>query len=86
MIIGISLCLIIVDKRVKRWKVVFFEKWSLDSVYTWYFPYLTFQNFQIFRHGDRTPSKLEIYPKAPYNPIYESLGYGQLTDVSIKHF
>lgn len=41
------------------------------------------KNFQIFRHGDRTPSKLEIYPKAPSNSIYESLGYGQLTDVSI---
>lgn len=61
---------------------------------TWYFSFsLTFhvstillENFQIFRHGDRTPSKLEIYPKAPYDSIYESLGYGQLTDVSIfKH-
>lgn len=44
------------------------DKYTLESVHL------------IFRHGDRTPSKLEIYPKAPYNPIYESLGYGQLTD------
>ncbi|XP_043796608.1 venom acid phosphatase Acph-1-like [Apis laboriosa] len=44
------------------------DKYTLESVHI------------IFRHGDRTPSKLEIYPKAPYNSIYESLGYGQLTD------
>lgn len=44
------------------------NKYTLESVHI------------IFRHGDRTPSKLEIYPTAPYNPIYESLGYGQLTD------
>lgn len=37
---------------------------------------------QIFRHGDRTPSKEEIYPKLPYNPIYDTLGYGQLTEVN----
>ncbi|CAD1479973.1 unnamed protein product, partial [Heterotrigona itama] len=34
----------------------------------------------IFRHGDRTPSKAEIYPKLPHNPIYDTLGYGQLTE------
>ncbi|KAK9302832.1 hypothetical protein QLX08_005321 [Tetragonisca angustula] len=34
----------------------------------------------IFRHGDRTPSKEEIYPKLSYNPIYDTLGYGQLTE------
>lgn len=41
-----------------------------------------FFNLQIFRHGDRTPSKAEIYPKLPHNPIYDTLGYGQLTQVS----
>lgn len=34
----------------------------------------------IFRHGDRTPDKKEIYPNMAYNPIYEQLGYGQLTE------
>ncbi|XP_029036303.2 venom acid phosphatase Acph-1-like isoform X2 [Osmia bicornis bicornis] len=35
----------------------------------------------LFRHGDRTPDKKEIYPKLPTNHIYETLGYGQLTEV-----
>ncbi|XP_076749008.1 venom acid phosphatase Acph-1 [Xylocopa sonorina] len=35
----------------------------------------------VFRHGDRTPTKEEIYPKLPHNPVYDSLGYGQLTEV-----
>lgn len=37
---------------------------------------------QVFRHGDRTPTKSELYKNLAYNPIYDSLGYGQLTDVS----
>ncbi|XP_024225193.1 uncharacterized protein LOC112213283 [Bombus impatiens] len=36
----------------------------------------------VFRHGDRTPTKSELYKKLAYNPIYDSLGYGQLTEVS----
>ncbi|XP_017793168.1 PREDICTED: venom acid phosphatase Acph-1-like [Habropoda laboriosa] len=34
----------------------------------------------IFRHGDRTPSSTELFPKAPLLPIYETLGNGQLTE------
>lgn len=44
-----------------------------------------FNNFQVFRHGDRTPSEEELYPTLAYNPIYESLGYGQLTEVSTRY-
>lgn len=35
----------------------------------------------MFRHGDRTPTKEELYPTAPHNPMYDQLGYGQLTEV-----
>ena len=35
----------------------------------------------VFRHGDRTPNKEELYPTLAYDPIYETLGYGQLTEV-----
>ncbi|KAF3419762.1 hypothetical protein E2986_07459 [Frieseomelitta varia] len=43
--------------------------------------------FNVFRHGDRTPIKAEIYPKLPHNPIYDTLGYGQLTQKGkIKEF
>ncbi|CAL7933681.1 unnamed protein product [Xylocopa violacea] len=38
----------------------------------------------IFRHGDRTPTREELYPKLPHNPIYDSLGYGQLTEIGKK--
>nr|XP_012144348.1 PREDICTED: venom acid phosphatase Acph-1-like [Megachile rotundata] len=38
----------------------------------------------LFRHGDRTPSKREVYPNLPPNPIYDKLGYGELTDVGKK--
>lgn len=40
-------------------------------------------NFQLFRHGDRTPRKDELYPKLPYNAsIYNSTGLGELTEVT----
>ncbi|CAK9799010.1 hypothetical protein ANTPLA_LOCUS1868 [Anthophora plagiata] len=39
----------------------------------------------IFRHGDRTPSKAELFPKAPYNPIFDTMGHGQLTEVNIHY-
>lgn len=35
----------------------------------------------VFRHGDRTPIKQEMFPTAPLNPLYSELGYGQLTEV-----
>lgn len=44
--------------------------------------YLFIPDLQLFRHGDRTPSKKETYPKLPTNHIYETLGYGQLTEVN----
>lgn len=34
----------------------------------------------IFRHGDRTPTDREIYPKFGDTSYYDKLGYGQLTD------
>ncbi|XP_017763037.1 PREDICTED: venom acid phosphatase Acph-1-like [Eufriesea mexicana] len=41
----------------------------------------------VFRHGDRTPTKEELYPKAEHNPIYDTLGYGQLTEAGkIREF
>ncbi|XP_003394436.1 venom acid phosphatase Acph-1 [Bombus terrestris] len=41
----------------------------------------------VFRHGDRTPTKSELYKNLAYNPIYDSLGYGQLTDAGkIREF
>ncbi|XP_031776592.2 lysosomal acid phosphatase-like [Nasonia vitripennis] len=34
---------------------------------------------RLFRHGDRTPEKVEIYKTDPYDPdFYEQYGYGQL--------
>lgn len=41
----------------------------------------------VFRHGDRTPTKSELYKKVAYNPIYNKLGYGQLTEAGkIREF
>ncbi|XP_014226264.1 venom acid phosphatase Acph-1-like [Trichogramma pretiosum] len=34
----------------------------------------------IFRHGDRTPKKSEIYPLDPHKNYIKSLGYGKLTN------
>ncbi|KAJ8664244.1 hypothetical protein QAD02_005906 [Eretmocerus hayati] len=53
-------------------------------------PHYTFDAFEpdefkleqaqvIFRHGDRTPRKEEIYKTDPYQPIYQKIGYGELT-------
>jgi hypothetical protein len=37
---------------------------------------------QVFRHGQRTPA--DTYPKDPYiNYTFESVGWGQLTNVSL---
>ncbi|CAB0031815.1 unnamed protein product [Trichogramma brassicae] len=34
----------------------------------------------VFRHGDRTPKKSEIYPLDPHKNYIKSLGYGKLTN------
>ncbi|KAJ8664243.1 hypothetical protein QAD02_005905 [Eretmocerus hayati] len=35
----------------------------------------------LFRHGDRTPRKQEIYKNDPYQLAYSNIGYGNLTDM-----
>ncbi|XP_058794994.1 lysosomal acid phosphatase-like isoform X2 [Phymastichus coffea] len=35
----------------------------------------------MFRHGDRVPDRAEIYKTDPYDEIFKSHGYGQLTKV-----
>ncbi|XP_076235062.1 venom acid phosphatase Acph-1 [Calliopsis andreniformis] len=38
----------------------------------------------LFRHGDRTPRKSELYPKLPFNAsIYDPHNLGQLTDMGL---
>lgn len=40
--------------------------------------------FQIFRHGERTPDKKELYQKSEYynKSAFHPYGHGQLTNVS----
>lgn len=41
--------------------------------------------FQLFRHGDRTPDKVGMYPTDPHlNDTYYPYGLGALTNVSIS--
>jgi prostatic aicd phosphatase len=41
------------------------------------------QDFQLFRHGNRTPDKMSRYPADPYlNETFQPFGYSQLTTVS----
>lgn len=40
---------------------------------------------KIFRHGSRTNTDNNVYPKDPYiNEMYYPIGHGQLTNVGIN--